>query len=371
MSEDESKAPQGWLKSLLQGKQSGNTTFLGTDSVKLMVRALNTTIVQMLETNKKHIVESPSLQPEIYRRAIERIIQNYHQALSYNDERKLSGKALELITLQRKKEFEYFELKEEELKAIIAFIFDEIEGSIDENKHFDSEMTSVVKELKAAVEPEDIRQIRQKFAKGLARLSESLEAKQNQNEKRIQELKDQVEILSGQLDMVTVESKTDALTKLYNRGAFDVQFLSEVNLARRLKRPLSLILLDLDHFKQINDEYGHSAGDAILIQFSDLLSREFFRKTDFCARYGGEEFAVILSQVSLKGATSAAERLVQKTGQTKFCWKENPIPVTVSAGVVSFCPSERCEDLVTRADKALYKAKEEGRNRAFIAASPK
>jgi two-component system, cell cycle response regulator len=159
-------------------------------------------------------------------------------------------------------------------------------------------------------------------------------------------------------------SRTDPLTGALNRGAFDEALRREFNRARRYAFPLSLVMLDLDHFKAINDGHGHRGGDAVLQQFVKLAVT-IFRESDTVHRYGGEEFVALLPHAAYEGALDAARRLVQTAGSTPFRVGETDLTVTASAGVA--CAREQDldgGDLVARADAALYEAKRLGRNRA-------
>jgi len=157
-------------------------------------------------------------------------------------------------------------------------------------------------------------------------------------------------------------SRTDPLTGALNRGAFEESLRRESHRAKRYVFPLSLVMLDLDHFKLINDTHGHRTGDAVLQQFVKLAAT-IFRESDTIHRYGGEEFAVLLPHTLYEGALDAARRLVQATAAQPFDVSGAAIAVTVSAGVAC-AGDEDLEgaDLVTRADGALYDAKRSGRN---------
>jgi diguanylate cyclase (GGDEF)-like protein len=157
-------------------------------------------------------------------------------------------------------------------------------------------------------------------------------------------------------------SRTDPLTGALNRGAFEEALRRESFRARRYAFPLSLVMFDLDHFKLINDTYGHRTGDAVLQQFVKR-SATIFRESDTVHRYGGEEFAALLPHTPYEGALDAARRLVQVTAATRFSAGEVVVAVTVSAGVACVRTTDiDGADLVTRADAALYEAKREGRN---------
>jgi diguanylate cyclase (GGDEF)-like protein len=186
---------------------------------------------------------------------------------------------------------------------------------------------------------------------------------------RIKKLQDELHTVQKKLEE---QSITDGLTGLKNRRFFDERLQEEFGRAQRYSDPVSLIMLDLDHFKRVNDRYGHQAGDLVLRQAADLL-RGSLRDPDIPARYGGEEFAVILPKTHVQGALAVAERIWRAIGNKTFrhALGEGPgasppveLRVTVSIGV-AFFPSKditSSELLVKFADEALYQAKRSGRN---------
>ena len=156
----------------------------------------------------------------------------------------------------------------------------------------------------------------------------------------------------------------DGLTALYNHHTFYVLLGDELARAQRFNRPLSLLLLDIDHFKRVNDTHGHQAGDAVLKRLSELLGREA-RAIDRVCRYGGEEFTVILPETDLEAAAIIAERLRASVEAQPFDVEAGaPLRITVSIGVASWpLQGEGVDTLVAAADTALYAAKRSGRNR--------
>ncbi|MCE8034511.1 GGDEF domain-containing protein [Billgrantia tianxiuensis] len=169
----------------------------------------------------------------------------------------------------------------------------------------------------------------------------------------------------------------DPLTGLFNRGALEVH-LEKIQAWQRETEgqdslghvPCSLLMLDLDHFKRINDSYGHSVGDGVLCQFAELLVRQT-RRHDCVARYGGEEFVIILVGSGPARALEVAERIRFAVEKTEFRGHDDePIPVTTSIGVTRLEQDEPPREALRRADEALYRAKREGRNQVISAMGP-
>jgi diguanylate cyclase (GGDEF)-like protein len=159
------------------------------------------------------------------------------------------------------------------------------------------------------------------------------------------------------------QALTDALTGCYNRRSFEIQLDKDVQMARRLNQPLSLLMLDLDRFKQLNDSVGHDAGDDALRRLTACFRQEL-RGVDSAARFGGDEFALILPQASVEGALIVAERLRARIEQIEIPGYGN---ITASIGIATF-PSQASAraELVSAADAALYSAKRTGRNRVCV-----
>jgi len=167
-------------------------------------------------------------------------------------------------------------------------------------------------------------------------------------------------LLSRLRDMAT----TDELTGLDNRRKFFEDAHRELEVARRMSRPIAVFIVDLDHFKQINDRWGHAAGDEVLRETATRM-RTCLRKTDFIGRYGGEEFAVLLPDTDSAGLLALAERLRVSVSETPVQYGDSSIPVTASVGVSIMPAGSHCplESILDAADQALYAAKRAGRNR--------
>jgi diguanylate cyclase (GGDEF)-like protein len=156
---------------------------------------------------------------------------------------------------------------------------------------------------------------------------------------------------------------TDELTKLPNRRALAQRFLQEMQRARRHRKAIAFLMIDLDHFKLVNDTYGHLNGDAVLAELASIISTGA-RESDVCARYGGEEFAMILHETTEPGARTLAERIRAKVAAATF---PGGLKLTISIGVAATDEPALFTTLIERADQALYAAKQSGRNQVRVA----
>jgi diguanylate cyclase (GGDEF)-like protein len=157
----------------------------------------------------------------------------------------------------------------------------------------------------------------------------------------------------------------DPLTGAFNRVALEGSLERDMSLARRHGSPFSLLMLDLDHFKSINDRWGHLTGDCVLKVVVEQI-RSCVRDSDPVFRYGGEEFTVLLSNTDAAGAARLAERIRRSTAELESLCEGNRVRVTLSAGVAEMAPDDTPERLLLRADRALYEAKQTGRNRVVV-----
>ena len=159
-----------------------------------------------------------------------------------------------------------------------------------------------------------------------------------------------------------VRADRDALTNLYNRGAFVRQLSKAMSLSSRLGVPLSLMVIDLDRFKSINDRFGHAAGDLVLTEFAQMVNRTV-RNEDTAGRLGGEEFCIFLPNTPLDAALQIAERLRNNVAGAVVQYGKDQIDLKISIGVATLAESDTVESLILRADRAMYAAKSLGRNR--------
>ncbi|MCF8088895.1 MAG: diguanylate cyclase [Desulfotignum sp.] len=174
----------------------------------------------------------------------------------------------------------------------------------------------------------------------------------------ITEEKKHLQTLEAINELLEKQATTDALTGIFNRMKFNGSLTNEIQRAQRYSTPLSLIIFDIDHFKRVNDSYGHLAGDAVLKNLTQLVVSTL-RETDIFARWGGEEFVIQTPETTLDGAIKLAEKLRSKIETHDF---SEPEKITTSFGVTTLKKGDNTISLINRADEALYRAKEGGRN---------
>ena len=256
--------------------------------------------------------------------------------------------------------------RREDIRQLQSNLGQQVMETISQNEEFGVILEVVLAELRQAEEVTGIENARwtlirevEKLMKGHNELADKLDSTHHY----LQLVESDSRELTDELSRVRMLSLTDELTGLANRRAFMRRLEDEVARVQRYGFPLSFALMDLDHFKGVNDEYGHAAGDEVLRVYSkNILS--VFRHHDMVARYGGEEFAVLLPNTDADGAIRALNKVRRRAAETR--WQSNgtisQVP-SFSAGVSLFKPGESASAFIERADKALYRAKRLGRDR--------
>ena len=184
--------------------------------------------------------------------------------------------------------------------------------------------------------------------------------------KQAHEAEERVKKLEEELEEVSEKMHEDQLTGALNRRGMDEAMDREITRADRQQTPVSLALLDIDNFKQLNDTLGHQAGDQALVHLTNVI-KEALRPTDAVARYGGEEFIIIMSETALEEAMATVTRLQRELTKKFFLHNNERKLITFSAGVALRTVNETAGDVIARADKAMYQAKKSGKNRVVAA----
>jgi diguanylate cyclase len=210
----------------------------------------------------------------------------------------------------------------------------------------------------------------QKFLTGLATDASNsgfpTDSEAKQLRLRVKELEAEISRLRNDLRSEQQQASRDPLTGIPNRRAYEERLREDIARSERNRKPMSLLVWDIDLFKKINDRHGHQTGDQILIYVAKKIA-SFTRKNDFTARIGGEEFVSILSDCDLQGAHKLAELLREEIAKHPIVTHREEILVTISCGVAQYCPGGTDSELFAEADGALYRAKQMGRNSVCLA----
>ena len=191
--------------------------------------------------------------------------------------------------------------------------------------------------------------------------SSALVAQMDTLSDQLKATEDEASRLKDDLAEQRVRAQTDPLTKLPNRYSYGERLTQEYNRWRRYRNPLSLVMGDIDHFKRVNDTYGHGFGDQVLKEVGAYLSSRI-RESDFIARFGGEEFVLLLPETEIVGATRAVNKIRSGIAKLEISHDGQLVPITMSFGLSEFDQDDTTQSVFERADKALYRAKEKGRN---------
>lgn len=235
-----------------------------------------------------------------------------------------------------------------------------------EDQKDDAKVGQTLGKLAEALEHTAPKDMRQLALDAIREVNQAIESRHRRQAQQVAEMSQKLETLGSQLEVARRDSTTDGLTHLFNRRAFDDQLPRVSELAALKGGGAALLLVDIDHFKKVNDTWGHPAGDAVLRAVAHECVRTFKRKGDFVARYGGEEVVALLTDITAAEAARQADKLLETIAAVSIAWEGATLKVTASVGVAPWRKDEAPEAWLARADAALYRAKERGRNRIEV-----
>lgn len=254
-----------------------------------------------------------------------------------------------------------------DLRQVVWVFIENLNQSFSQVHESDSRMREQLERLERLAQSSSTGELKKEVLATVVAMSQVMEQRRQQQQASMEDLGGRVRSLGQELEIARRESEIDPLTKLYNRKAFDDYVTHTVELTRAFGHEASLLFVDADHFKTVNDVHGHTTGDDLLKKLADRVARLFLRKSDFVARYGGDELAVVLRETPARDALALAERLVKASQAIELERGGVRIPVTVSVGVAPARLDDDVKSWLDRADRALYAAKQAGRDRATLA----
>jgi len=250
-----------------------------------------------------------------------------------------------------------------ELRQLVWTFVRSVHRAVADDHATDAKMKDQLGRLQVAATASSLEELKREALAAVSALDAALEEREERQRAQMATLGERLRALGRQLEEAKRESETDPLTKVSNRRAFDERVARVAELSALTGSPACLVLVDVDHFKAVNDAHGHPAGDQVLVRVADALSRAFLRGSDFVARYGGEEFAVVIPEATLASSRTLTQRVLASVRSLSLDDVAKGLKVTVSLGVAELAPGESAEAWVARADKALYEAKGTGRDR--------
>lgn len=255
------------------------------------------------------------------------------------------------------------ETTKQAVKGLLDTLASSVSQFLERSDSYSGQLTESREAISKATSLEHIKAIEQELLGNIDRLHHA----NTEYRRQLAEANEQLGRQQEQLEQLQVDVGTDFLTGLPNRRALEGRLKEAVDRNNRYGSKFSMVIVDVDHFKRVNDEYGHMAGDRTLKAIAGLLG-EHLRGSDILGRYGGEEFVMILPETTAEQAERMAERIRRHVENASFKYSSDTIRVTVSAGVGEVLrPKDTSEQLFERVDAALYKAKQTGRNKVVCA----
>jgi diguanylate cyclase len=274
------------------------------------------------------------------------------------------------FSAQRGKERDYVGRSFTNLREAVQTFARCLMTAVAEERSSDEQVGQQLGRLSEAFRVNDPDIIRRE-AEGMAGLVRTaMDRRRKREADQVATLSDKIQKLRDELSAARELAVRDPLTQLHNRAAIDSHLDRVSDLAFLLNSSPCLLMIDVDHFKQINDAHGHAAGDEVLRRIADALVRQFLRREDFVARYGGEEFVVVIPDSTLQNAKKRADRVREAVAELAIPMQGATISVTISIGISSLAEGDASKSWLARADAALYEAKAGGRNQVCVAPFP-
>jgi diguanylate cyclase len=277
------------------------------------------------------------------------------------------GGARRYFAAHRAHEREYVSSSVMNLRGAVHAFARCLARTVGEDRAADARVGAQLGNLVAAFGVNDADVIRREAEAVVQVVTDVMEQRRSLQQEQMQSLSEKISNLKAELHEARESAALDPLTQLHNRTSLDSQLERVADLSFLMSATPCLLMIDVDHFKSVNDRFGHPVGDEVIRRVADTLVRNFLRREDFVARYGGEEFVVVIPDSSAHAVRQRAERVRQAIGEIGFSKGRENFNVTASIGVAVLGSGDTGKTWLSRADAALYEAKSAGRNRVVFA----
>ena len=264
----------------------------------------------------------------------------------------------------RRRENTYVISSLRDVRKVLGELVSSLSTVVVDDQDEQAELTAHIQRLKQVIESDaPLDTLKREAMEVVSAISRVSKSRHSNRSDALRVLTEKLQSLRNELSEARRDMGLDALTELHNRKSFDQYLRRSLELSKLSNQPTCLLMLDLDHFKNVNDQFGHQAGDLVLQSFAECCRHTFPRQSDFIARYGGEEFAVILRETAADAAKMLGERLLQAVRGMRIKYNEHTLRITASVGLAELGLADDAETWLRRADSALYRAKNSGRDR--------
>lgn len=327
------------------------------------------TLLYILDIYNKHLFEIQNHSVRKVRAKLDSFAKELVQADTEATEKTLF-RLRQFISSYRIDEYTYVQNTFDDFKRIIWDFADHLSEEAHVEDSAQGDINQSLEQLREAVESNSIDELRAKSREFISFYLKHQSTNNERRSKRMESIKKNLTTVKKQLMEANQTMRRDHLTGAHNRKSYDEQVRRYLQLHEIDKDPMSLILLDIDFFKKINDAYGHDIGDFVLKECVRLLEESFSREEDFIARLGGEEFGVILPGCNIEAAVKMAEEAMARIRKEVFVQDKLEIKFTVSMGIAEITTGETADSWYKRADEALYQSKQTGRNKYTLSQKP-
>ncbi len=324
------------------------------------------TLLYMIDVYNKHLFEIENHSVRKVREKLDALAKDL-----VNPDPKMTEKTLfeirQFFSSYRIDEYSYIQNTFDDFKRIVWDFADQLGEDLQFENNKEKQLGNNLKDLKEAVEANSLESLRQKSREFINSYVEYQSQKNELRNRRIQNTKKNLDVVKKQLLEANSSLNTDHLTSASNRKSFDEYIKKTVQMNKIGKSQVSIIMLDIDFFKKINDSYGHDIGDFVLKECVKTLKSVFHKEDEMVARIGGEEFVVVLPNHSIEHAVIRAEETQKLIRNEAYIQGNIDIRFTVSMGIAQLLEDETASDWLKRADLALYQSKNSGRNKYTVA----